>query len=301
VPGLRERASAAVIGLAVGDALGAPFVSRRANEIRSAHPALDAAPAGRPVGSWTGRTEMARNLCRSLIERAGELDLDDVLRRHLEWFRSSRSHADNQTSLALAEADRGTPQAARAVFERRGPEVSAGNGSVAYCAPLGIVRARTPDRLADEAPALCALTHWDERCRTACLAVTSAVAALVRGEDEHEAVISAVGSVAARDGGDELEFLIDAVGKARPVDGPDQGFTLFCAATGLHAVTERMTFDEGLARVVSLGGDTAANGAVAGALLGARHGADAIPASWLGGLPDLGDLTREATALASLV
>jgi ADP-ribosyl-[dinitrogen reductase] hydrolase len=131
--------------------------------------------------------------------------------------------------------------------------------------------------------------------------VTMAVAALVRGEGEPEAVISAVGSVAGRDGGDELEFLIDAVGNARPVDGPDQGFTLFCAATGLHAVTERMTFEEGLVRVISLGGDTAANAAVTGALLGARHGHDAVPRSWLDGLPDLDRLTSDAAALASLV
>ena len=57
----------------------------------------------------------------------------------------------------------------------RGPEVSAGNGSVMYCAPLGAFRATHPELLLEEAPALSAITHWDERCRTACLAVTLAV------------------------------------------------------------------------------------------------------------------------------
>src|SRR6266480_2298389 len=71
----------------------------------------------------------------------------------------------------------------RAVFERRGPEVSAGNGSVMYCGGLGVARARDPERLFAEAPALSRLTHWDERCATACLAVTLALAGLVRGED----------------------------------------------------------------------------------------------------------------------
>ena len=41
-------------------------------------------------------------------------------------------------------------------------------------------------------------------------------------------------------------------------------------------------FDEGLRRVVGLGGDTDTNAAVAGALLGAAHGVGAIPPAWLG-------------------
>ena len=36
----------------------------------------------------------------------------------------------------------------------------------------------------------------------------------------------------------------------------------------------------GLARVIELGGDTDTNGAVAGAMLGARFGLQAIPARW---------------------
>src|SRR5436190_6128967 len=117
---------------------------------------------------------MARNLWRSLIEHGGALELDDVWRRHLAWFWTAPTGIDNQTVLVLAEGERATPEASRVVFERRGPEVSAGNGSVAYCAPLGAARAHEPGRLTNEAPALSALTHWDERCRTACLAVTSA-------------------------------------------------------------------------------------------------------------------------------
>jgi ADP-ribosyl-[dinitrogen reductase] hydrolase len=244
---------------------------------------------------------MARNLWTSLIARAGELDLDDIMRRHLAWFRSSPPNVDSQTSLALVEAERGTPEAARAVFERRGPEVSAGNGSVAYCAPLGVVRALEPGRLEEEAPALCALTHWDERCRTACVAVTLAVAALVRGEPSDRAVVEAVEAVATREGGEELPYLVDEVGRTRAVDGPDQGFTLFCAAVGLQTAAAHAGFEEALRAVVSLGGDTAANAAVAGALLGARHGSDAIPRAWLERLLEGDALASEAVALTSLI
>ena len=152
---------------------------------------------------------MARNLWSSLIANGGALVLPDVLARHLAWFEAGPSDVGAQTRLALEEARRGTPEAARAVFERRGPEVSAGNGSVMYCAPLGVARARDPERLFVEAPALSRLTHWDERCATACLAVTLAVAALVRGEEPEPAVVTGgCRAVLDREGGEELEYLV---------------------------------------------------------------------------------------------
>ncbi len=147
-----------------------------------------------------------------------------------------------------------------------------------YCVPLGVARAGEPERLLEEAPALSALTHWDERCRTACLAVTLAAAALVRGEAAPEAVRAAVARVAGHDGGEELEHLVDAAGRDRPIDGPDMGFCLFTAAIALQVAAEAAGFEEGLRSVVSLGGDTDTNAAVAGGLLGARDGARRDPA-----------------------
>ena len=187
---IRERAAGAVVGAAIGDALGA----------------------------GTEATAMARNLWRSLIADDGALVLSDVLSRHVAWLATGPSDVGAQTRIALEEARRGTPEASRAVFERRGPEVSAGNGSVMYCSPLGVARARDPERLFVEAPALSALTHWDGRCATACLAVTLAVAALVRDEEPAGAVRAAVGAVAGREGAEELEHLVDEAGRSRPID-----------------------------------------------------------------------------------
>src|SRR5438552_6325492 len=226
--GIRERAAGAVVGAAIGDALGA----------------------------GTEATAMARNLWRSLIADDGALVLSDVLSRHVAWLATGPSDVRAQTRQALEEARRGTPEAARAVFERRGPEVSAGNGSVMYCAPLGVVRARDPERLFVEAPALSAITHWDGRCATACLAVTLAVAALVRGEEPAAAVLAAMAAVLDREGGEELEYLVGEAGRAREIDGPAMGFTLFTAGIALQVVGEGLAFEAGLRHVVGLGGDT---------------------------------------------
>jgi ADP-ribosyl-[dinitrogen reductase] hydrolase len=244
---------------------------------------------------------MARSLWRSLIVHGGELDTDDVLARHVGWLRSEPPDVDNLTRRVLTRAAAGDANAARAYVEERGPEVSAGNGSVAYCAPLGVVNAATPDRLCELAPALSAITHRDERCRTACLAVTLVVASLVRGQDGERAVVDALQDVADREGAEELEYLVGEAGRARSVDGPDMGFALFTAGLALQAAAHGRGFEEGLRSVVALGGDTDTNAAVVGALLGALHGTGALPEAWLDALADRDALTAEAGSLAALV
>ncbi|HSL11333.1 MAG TPA: ADP-ribosylglycohydrolase family protein [Actinomycetota bacterium] len=297
---VRDRAAGAIVGLALGDALGAPFEFRRAADIPDPVPAFTLRWMGRPPGSWTDDTAMARNLWCSLLDRSGTLDTADVLRRHLDWLASDPPDVGNQTRLALRAAADGTSDAARVVFERRGPEVSAGNGSVMYCAPLGVVRAFHPERLLDEAVALSRITHWDGRCATACGAITLAVAALVRGEPPEPAVLAAVGAVAEAEGGEELEYLVGAAGRSRPVDGPDMGFTLFTAAVALRTVVEASDAATGMLDVVRLGGDTDTNAAVAGALLGARDGLGSLPPTWRDRLADGAEIEREAMALAGL-
>jgi ADP-ribosylglycohydrolase len=200
----------------------------------------------------------------------------------------------------LSRAGEGVTDAAREYVEQRGPEVSAGNGSVMYCAPLGAAYARRPDELLELAPALSAVTHWDERCRTACLAVTLVAAALVRGEPGESAVIDAVHAVAEREGGEELEYLVGQAGRARPIDGPDMGFSLFAAGLALQVAAAQPAFEAGLRHVVGLGGDTDTNAAVAGALLGALHGRSGLPAPWLARLEDRDAIEAEALALAEL-
>jgi ADP-ribosyl-[dinitrogen reductase] hydrolase len=282
----KERAIGSILGLAIGDALGAPFEYRRRTQIAFPLPAFELPWMGLPPGTWTDDTAMARNLWLSLVDRRGALDLDDVLRRHLAWLEAGPPDVGNQTRLALSEIAAGTPDPARAVFERRGPEVSAGNGSVMYCAPLGAARALDPDALDGEAPALSRLTHW---------------AALVEGEASDAAVVGGLACVSDREGGEELEFLVAEAGRSRQIDGPDQSFALFTAGVALQVVAEALGFEEGLRRVVGLGGDTDTNAAVSGALLGALHGRDAIPVGWLDRLAERDAIEREAAELAALL
>jgi ADP-ribosyl-[dinitrogen reductase] hydrolase len=295
----RDRAIGSVLGLALGDAVGAPFEFRRASQIPSPLPAFELTWMGLPPGTTTDDTAMARNLIRSLIE-CGELDTADVLRRHVEWLATDPPDVGNLTRRVLSRIRDGAADAAREYVEQRGPEVSAGNGSVLYCAPLGVAYANRPRMLHELAPALSGVTHWDQRCRTACLAVTLTTASLIRGEEPREAVVTAVEAVAGREGAEELQELVDTAGRTRPIDGPDQGFVLFTAGIALQTVAEASPFEEGLRAVVALGGDTDTNASVAGALLGALHGVEGLPSVWLERLADRVAIEEEAVALAAL-
>jgi ADP-ribosyl-[dinitrogen reductase] hydrolase len=299
--GIQDRAAASMLGLAVGDAAGAPFEFQRRNQIPSPPPLFERPWMGLPPGVWTDDTAMARNLWTSLIETGGTLDTADVLKRHLAWIATDPPDVGNLTRRVLTWARAGVEDPAIRYVREYGPEVSAGNGSVMYCAPLGVAYARRSGKLERLAPALSSITHADERCRTACLAVTLAAAALVRGEPPRGAVVSAVEAVAAREGGEELEYLVGEAGRARPVDGPDMGFTLFTAGLALQIAGEGAGFPDGIRHVVSLGGDTDTNAAVTGALLGAAHGLGSIPAEWLARLDRREALESEARQLAALV
>jgi ADP-ribosyl-[dinitrogen reductase] hydrolase len=297
---ITDRIAGSVLGLALGDAVGAPFEGKRAAEVPDPLPALELPWMGLPPGSTTDDTAMARNLVRSLTAR-GELDPDDLVARHLAWYRSGPPDVGALTRRVLSRVDRGedASEAARSVWEERGPEVSAGNGSVMYCAPLGLAYANRAEELLEVAPKLSALTHYDERCRTAVLAVTVAIAALARGQSSEGAVGAAFLAVEDGEGGEELEYLVEMAGVGRPIDGPDQGFCLFTAGVALQSLLGTGDFEVEISRVVALGGDTDTNAAVAGALLGTVVGENGLPQVWLDRLRDLMAIRAEALALVT--
>src|SRR4029450_13435467 len=133
-----DRITGSVLGLALGDALGAPFEGRMAAEVPDPLPAVELPWMGLPPGSTTDDTAMARNLVRSLAALA-EFDPDDLGARHLQWVRSGPPGGDAFPRRVLSRVDGGDYafEAARSVWEGRGPEVSAGHGSGVYCAPVG--------------------------------------------------------------------------------------------------------------------------------------------------------------------
>ena len=78
------------------------------------------------------------------------------------------------------------------------------------------------------------------------------------------------------------------------------GHTLLAMQFGLWAAATPLNFEDALIASVNSGGDTDTNAAVAGAVLGARYGASAIPQRWLDCVPERGRIEDLADRLVSL-
>jgi ADP-ribosyl-[dinitrogen reductase] hydrolase len=117
-----DRAVGSVLGLALGDALGAPFEFHRAHQIPSPLPAFELEWMGSPPGTTTDDTAMARNLIRSLIANEGRLDTADVLQRHIAWLATDPPDVGNLTRQVLSRAGEDPEGAAREYVEKRGPK-----------------------------------------------------------------------------------------------------------------------------------------------------------------------------------
>ena len=234
---LQERVVGCALGLAVGDALGAPFEFLRGANIPDPIPSLELPWMHLPPGSTTDDTAMARTLMRSLAERGG-FDPEDLVRRHVGWISTDPPDVGAMTGRVLRRAARGEDAAevARAVWEQRGPDVSAGNGSVMYCAPLGVAYANRPDRSVVPEPR-------EPSGRQPRLPIPSpeqgtghrGVRVGVPAERDHAAELGLGGASTQqrleRDGGGEqAEPLVRPVDRPAPPDHPHEELELLTAA-----------------------------------------------------------------------
>jgi len=285
----RNRARGALLGLAVGDALGTTLEFEALEA--PAFPTLAAGPHREMVGAGafsiqpgqvTDDTQMASCLAASLREHGAFL-VDDVARRYVAWM-DDAFDIGSQTAASLKLIARGEDprSAGELVWERRGRE-AAGNGSLMRTAPIGVFFAEDRDALRRAAREDSAITHFDPRCREACVAFNAAIAAALSGAGAPEAWEAARAEVSRAD----LASDLDAARAADPGLYRDelhlhrhQGFVRVAFRLAFWELLHAPSFEAALVDVVNRGGDADTNGAVAGALLGATHGEDAIPEAW---------------------
>jgi ADP-ribosyl-[dinitrogen reductase] hydrolase len=278
----KDRFLGALLGAAAGESLGAPHEGKRAADVG---PLRDVTAGGKwAAGEPTDDIELTLALLRSVVARR-RFDQDDAARRYLEWFSRGPKDVGALTRAALENLRAGDPpqQASALAWEDSGRR-AAGNGSVMCCAPIGLLHVRRLEGLAEDAAGASRITHHDPRCVGGCIAVATAVALLVRGgrdaEDAIPLAAEAAGAVS-----DEARAAVERGASRRPadlaVDGDDRGYVLRTVEIAFAALASAQGFEEGLISVVSRGGDADTNGAVAGALLGARHGKGRIPERWL--------------------
>src|SRR3712207_9372676 len=142
-----HRAAGALVGSAVGDALGAPFEFGPPGQFTARFPApargartemCGGGPLGREPGEFTDDTQMALLLATALVERGG-LDEADLFDRFLRWAAADPPDIGTQTRAVLGSG-LSWDTAAGEHFGRTGR--AAGNGSLMRTTPAAIRFAR---------------------------------------------------------------------------------------------------------------------------------------------------------------
>lgn len=162
-PTTEERAAGAVVGSAVGDALGGPFEFGPPGAFSTRFPAPGAGGemcggGGRDPGEATDDTQMAVLVAESLLERGG-LDLPDIFSRFQRWAASEPKDIGLQTEDVLTN---GMPWDLAAAVHFQLSQRAAGNGSLMRPSTSAVYFAAAgKDATVDAARRIAALTHGD--------------------------------------------------------------------------------------------------------------------------------------------
>jgi ADP-ribosylglycohydrolase len=294
-----DRFTGCLLGVALGDALGAPYEFR--------HPPFEVVHEFRPgvfgtaPGHPTDDSTLAVACAEALLHEPGDFAAGYV-RRLVAWADSGPPDIGNQTHRAV--------EAWRAGHPPPDDETAQGNGSLMAVAPVGLRFAGDAGAARAAASAFARLTHPSPAAAECNVTYVGLISAAVHGAGGGDpAALPALPAPPDLGGADSLPAVPAPPGLGDPAAlpavlappglgdpaalpavpapsgagdpaGPGMGWcrlTLHLASRAAQDAAEVGPF-EALIRLVGLGGDTDTNAAVAGGLLGALYGAAAWPA-----------------------
>lgn len=291
---VRDRKRGALLGLAIGDALGSAVEFRSRGYFEPVTGYRGGGPHRIAAGEWTDDTSMALALAHSIVE--SDWDLDDQARRYVEWYRTGRYSVNGRCfDIGLTTAS------ALQQFERTGDsltsgpthERTSGNGSIMRLAPVPIAFAHHYPNdvrtLIDRAADSSLPTHGSTQCVSACAAMALILAGLIQGETKDTVLDPkwlAWKELAAYHKLDPkiAEVVAGSWRKKREDEIRGSGHVVACLEAALWAFDTSKTFEEAVLKAVNLGDDADTTGAVCGQLAGACWGESGIPESLLTGL-----------------
>jgi ADP-ribosyl-[dinitrogen reductase] hydrolase len=287
VSGWEDRVAGALLGAACGDALGAGY--------EFGPPLPDGAPVamvggnGFAPGEWTDDTAMTVAVAQAaaagfdLSEPDG---LDAVVGGFLRWFRDGPTDVGVQTGSILASLHRASgtdaSEAARRYFAAH-PDRAAGNGALMRTAPVALANLHSARRCATASRAVSDLTHADPVSGEACLLWSLAVRHAVR-----HATFDGLHGALEFLPPERSDYWADRLTEAEerpPVEFPDNGWVVHALQAAWSSIVHTSTRSPdhlrfALEKAVRAGRDADTVAAIAGALVGARWGASAVPWEW---------------------
>jgi ADP-ribosylglycohydrolase len=274
---LHDKIAGSMLGLAIGDALGAPVEFTP----RGGFPFVEGYQEGGrfhlPSGAWTDDTAMALCLADSLIHNDG-FDAEDLLQRFCTWA----EHGENSSTGISVGIGQNTLRAL-GDFKRTGRlEAEAfgakndGNGSLMRLSPAVCFASLHLETAMELAAAQSRATHASRIAEECCRFTAALAFKILNGDDYH----------AAKDTTLALgwsETLTDAIGF--PVSGvddaliPSGGYVLDSLRASLWCVENTNSFENAVLLAVNLGDDADTTAAITGQIAGAMYGYSAVPQS----------------------
>src|SRR6516164_2800077 len=305
---MNDRRRGALIGLAVGDALGAAVEFRSPGSFAPVTGYRSGGPHGLGAGEWTDDTSMALALADSMASAGW--DLNDQARRYVAWWQAGKYSVNGRCfdiGITTRSALSRFVASGDALVSGDTSDRASGNGSIMRLAPVPIGHADLyPDnieslsRLADESSLP---THASEQCRSACRYLATLLAALMRGEDRRAVLSPEWKPLQILNEIMPLHPLIHEVAQGsfrhkRPPAIEGSGWVVKSLEASLWAFHDADSFEEAVLRAVNLGDDADTTGAICGQLAGAYWGESGISKSLRSGLARMDMLEKALAGIA---
>lgn len=291
---MEDRIAGCIYGQFIGDAFGTRYEFSNAATAKSKLtfdinkqiqiPILGGGPFDLLAGQVTDDTEMACALADSLIQNQTYNQSATAL-NYIQWANSSPFDMGRTTRTAL----QGNDSAEKVLSSvKLFNSASLSNGCLMRVSPLAVFATTHPELdLENACYSDCLLTHCHPVALDAVYVYCKSIQAALRGKGPKEIYQTAYDSAST---GLIKSILGASVSKAEPVllengsttvTDDKMGYLGIALQNSFYELLHAKSFEAGLINIVSRGGDTDTNGAIAGALLGAYYGKQKIPDYWV--------------------
>jgi len=281
-----DRTRGALLGLAVGDALGTTLEFKPPGSFTPIKSIVGGGPFNLRPGEWTDDTSMALCIAASILE-CKQFDAEDQMNRFLRWrddgYMSSNGRCfdiGNTISQSLRNYEStGNPFAGS-----RNPN-SAGNGSIMRLAPIPIAFASDPARAMTLAAESSRTTHGADTCVDACRYMAALIIGALEGRPKDELLSPQFDPAQSQWNQDPLTSQIASIADGsykfkNPPEILGSGYVVDSLEAALWAFYNTNDFESGALLAVNLGDDADTTGAVFGQIAGAFYGEQSIPQHW---------------------